>query len=69
MHILGISGSPRGEQSTTRRLVEYVLQGAKTCGATVELVDLGKLRLAYCTACGVCHVKGDLPTEKRYTAT
>ena len=40
MRILGISGSPRGHRSGTRRLVERVLEGAQAAGAQVELVDL-----------------------------
>jgi len=58
MRILGISGSPRGRNSNTRRLVERVLEGARSAGAETELVDLGELDIDFCTACGVCHVKG-----------
>lgn len=61
MRILGICGSPRGRQSNTRRLVEDVLQGAKASGAEVELVDLSELELAYCKACGSCHISGACP--------
>jgi multimeric flavodoxin WrbA len=58
MRILGISGSPRGLRSNTRRLVERVLEGAKSAGADVELVDLSGIDIAYCIACDLCHVKG-----------
>jgi multimeric flavodoxin WrbA len=58
MYILGISGSPRGQRSSTRRLVEKVLEGARAAGAEVELVDLGNLKIDYCIACDSCHATG-----------
>ena len=58
MRILGISGSPRGQRSGTRRLVERVLEGTQAAGAEVELVDLSELNLAYCVACDSCHAIG-----------
>jgi multimeric flavodoxin WrbA len=54
MKILGISGSPRGSQSTTLRLVKAALEGAKSAGAEVELIDLCQLKIEYCNACQVC---------------
>jgi multimeric flavodoxin WrbA len=59
MRILAISGSPRGEQSSTRRLAELVLEGARSVGAQTELADLGELHICYCTACNACHVTGN----------
>ncbi len=35
MNILGIQGSPRGEKSRTRMLMEWALAGAKEAGADV----------------------------------
>jgi multimeric flavodoxin WrbA len=58
MKILGISASPRGSKSTTLKLVEKVLEGAKAAGAEVELVDLCKLDIEYCNACQVCFKTG-----------
>ncbi|MHC1631133.1 MAG: flavodoxin family protein [Methanotrichaceae archaeon] len=58
MKILGINGSPRGSQSQTLKLVESVLDGAKKAGAEIELVDLCKLKINYCDACGVCYKTG-----------
>lgn len=58
MRILAISGSPRGKQSNTRRLIELVLDGAKSVGAETELADLSELHICYCTACNSCHVTG-----------
>ncbi len=58
MYILGITGSPKGAKSQTRRLMESVLAGAQATGATTELVDLSTLDVKYCTACGACYAKG-----------
>ncbi|MCX8052187.1 MAG: flavodoxin family protein [Armatimonadetes bacterium] len=58
MNILGVSGSPRGQRSDSRRLVERVLEGAEAAGARVELVDLGDLHIEYCLACDSCHARG-----------
>jgi len=59
MRILAISGSPRGKLSNTRRLVELVLEGARSAGAKTELADLSELDIEYCTACNACHVTGN----------
>lgn len=58
MKILGINASPRGSQSQTLRLVQAVLDGAKSVGAEVEMVDVCKLEIAYCNACQVCYKTG-----------
>ena len=58
MKILGINGSPRGAKSTTLKLVEAVLDGAKEAGAETKLIDLCSLKIDYCDACGVCYKKG-----------
>lgn len=58
MKVLGINASPRGSNSQTLRLVRAVLDGAKKAGAETELVDLCKLDIEYCNACGVCFAKG-----------
>jgi len=58
MKIIGISASPRGSKSQTLRLVEATLDGAKSAGAEVELVDVCKLKIEYCNACQVCFKKG-----------
>lgn len=66
MRILGISGSPRGRQSDSRRLVQRVLEGALASGAEVELIDLGEVNVAYCTGCGACHVVGTCPLKDEF---
>lgn len=63
MKILGINSSPRGSKSSTLRLVKAVLDGAASEGADVELVDLCKLNIKYCNACGICYAKGECVHE------
>ena len=58
MKILGINASPRGSKSQTRKLVKAVLDGASSQGATVEMVDLSRLKIEYCIACGICYENG-----------
>ncbi|MCJ7444485.1 MAG: flavodoxin family protein [Methanotrichaceae archaeon] len=57
MKILGINGSPRGPKSQTPKLVESVLSGAKASGSEVELIDVCRLKINYCNACGVCYAE------------
>jgi len=52
MKIIGINASPKGNASNTLHLVKSVLEGAESEGAETELVDLYKLHIEYCTACG-----------------
>ncbi len=59
MKTLGISASPHGSQSQTLKLVQSVLEGAKLAGADAELVDICKLNIDYCDACGVCYKTGE----------
>jgi multimeric flavodoxin WrbA len=58
LKVLGINASPRGSNSQTLRLVRAALDGAKEFGAETELVDLCRLDIEYCNACGVCFAKG-----------
>jgi len=59
--VLGINASPRGNESKTLQLVKSVLKGAESEGANVELIDLYKLRIEYCTGCGACYATGECP--------
>ena len=67
MKILAINGSPRTTRSTTRRLAQYVLEGAAEAGAETEMIDLCDLRITPCTACegcsfnGICVYDDDVP--------
>ena len=58
MKVLGICASPRGSKSTTLRLVQAALDGAKASGADVEMVDVCDLDIKYCNACTVCFKEG-----------
>jgi multimeric flavodoxin WrbA len=58
MKILGINGSAKKSKSQTLQLVKSVLNGAKSKGADVELVELSRLQIEYCNACGSCHKTG-----------
>ena len=58
MKILGISASPRSSNSLTRKLVEAVLDGARSKGARTELAAICTLNIEFCNACGVCHSRG-----------
>jgi multimeric flavodoxin WrbA len=42
----------------TLRLVQAVLEGAKSSGSDVEMVDVCKLDIKFCNACQVCFQKG-----------
>ena len=61
MKIIGINASPKGNASNTLQLVKSVLEGAESEGAETELVDLYKLHIEYCTACGACYATGECP--------
>lgn len=63
MRILGINASPRGSQSQTLKLVQAVLDGAKSAGADVELVNACRLNIGYCMGCGVCYRTGECTQE------
>src|SRR5450759_5238019 len=58
MKILCINASPRSSKSQTLKLVKAVLNGARSKGARTELVDICKLNIEFCNACGICHKKG-----------
>jgi multimeric flavodoxin WrbA len=58
MKILGINASPRSSKSQTMKLVKAVLNGASSNGAKTEFVDICKLNIEFCNACGICHKKG-----------
>jgi multimeric flavodoxin WrbA len=67
MKIIAIHGSPRTIRSTTRRLAQFVLDGATEAGAETEMIDLSDLRVTPCTACegcsfnGICVYEDDVP--------
>ena len=59
MKVIGLIASHKGKDSSTLRLVNAVLAGAKEAGAETELVDIYTLRIEHCTACGTCYAKGE----------
>jgi multimeric flavodoxin WrbA len=67
MKIIAINGSPRTIRSTSRRLAQFVLDGAAEAGAETEMIDLCDLRVTPCTACegcsfnGICVFDDDVP--------
>ncbi len=67
MKIIGINASPKGNASNTLQLVKSVLEGAESEGAETELVDLYKLHIEYCTACGACYATGECPLFDDFT--
>lgn len=62
MRVLGIAGSPRRGGNTDLLLAE-VLRGAASQGAEVKTIVLCELRIAPCTHCDVCLVKGKCKIE------
>ena len=67
MKIIGINASPKDNASNTLHLVKSVLEGAESEGAETELVDLYKLHIEYCTACGACYATGECPLFDDFT--
>ncbi len=71
IRILGVVASPRGANSLTLKLAEAFAEGARDAGAEVELVDVCRLHVEYCTACDICHRTGacrhsdDFPALRR----
>ena len=67
MKILAINASPRTVRSNTRRLAQFVLEGAEAAGAETEMIDLCDLHVTPCTACegcsfnGICVFEDDVP--------
>ena len=45
-------------RSRTRKLVNFVLAGAKEAGAEIDLIDLADLEVTPCTACESCSLDG-----------
>ena len=58
MKITAVVGSPRGARSRTRKLVQFVLDGAEEAGAEIDLIDIADLQITPCTACESCSLDG-----------
>ena len=58
MHILAINGSPRGEESSTRKLLLAACEGAGAEGADTTTFDISEMDIGFCTGCGSCYQTG-----------
>ncbi|OPZ63551.1 MAG: putative NAD(P)H-dependent FMN-containing oxidoreductase YwqN [Firmicutes bacterium ADurb.Bin506] len=57
MKVLAFCGSPR-QHGNTRTLVDEMARGIVEAGAECEIVDVGIMDIAPCTACEGCHRTG-----------
>ena len=57
MKIAIFNGSPRKEN--TAAMVDAFAQGAKEAGHEVEILHVGKMKIAGCLGCEYCHTKGE----------
>ncbi len=57
MKITVLNGSPRKEN--TLAMAEAFAGGAKAAGHEVEILHVGKMKIAGCLACEYCHGKGE----------
>jgi len=56
MKIIAINGSPRKNKNTSI-LLNHALEGAKSCGAETELINLYNLDYKGCVSCFACKIK------------
>ncbi len=54
MYIVILNGSPRCEGNTETHIREF-RRGAEESGHIVETIDVGRMRIRPCEACGYCH--------------
>lgn len=54
MHILAINASYRGDAGHTRFLLDLLLRGAQSSGASAEVLTLARHKLNRCLGCGHC---------------
>ncbi len=57
MKIVVLNGSPRKENTTA--MVNAFTEGAQEAGHEVEVIQVGKMKIAGCLACEYCHTKGE----------
>ena len=57
MKITVLNGSPRKEN--TYAMAEAFKAGAEEAGHEVEIMNVGKMKIAGCLACEYCHTKGE----------
>ncbi|MGZ4919469.1 MAG: flavodoxin family protein [Halobacteriota archaeon] len=68
MRIVGLNSSPRKQRSRTLKLVEAVLEGGKTEGADIKLIEICSLNIQYCIGCQVCCAEGRCVHEDDFIA-
>ncbi len=57
MKITVLNGSPRTEN--TAAMITAFKEGAESAGHEVEILHVGKMKIAGCLACEYCHGKGE----------
>ena len=57
MKITVLNGSPR--KTNTTAMVEAFTEGAKEAGHEVEVLQVGRMKIAGCMACEYCHTTGE----------
>ena len=58
MNILILNGSPR-PSGVTSAMIEAFIDGAKGNGHEINVIPVGRKRIAGCMACEYCHTKGE----------
>jgi multimeric flavodoxin WrbA len=67
MKIIGLVTSPRGEKSSTRKLVAAALEGAASAGASTRMVDMSRLKISQCKECGHCFKLGSCAQDDDFS--
>ena len=57
MKITVLNGSPR--KQNTAAMVDAFTEGAKAAGHEVEILHVGRMKIAGCLGCEYCHTKGE----------
>ncbi|MCR4574860.1 MAG: flavodoxin family protein [Lentisphaeria bacterium] len=57
MKIMVLNGSPKN--GNTSAMVRAFVEGAEAAGHEVEVLQVGKMKIAGCLACEYCHGKGE----------
>ncbi|MBR0225530.1 MAG: flavodoxin family protein [Thermoguttaceae bacterium] len=57
MKIAVLNGSPK--KGNTSAMIDAFAEGAKEAGHEVELLHVGRMKIAGCLACEYCHGKGE----------
>ena len=57
MKITILNGSPR--KQNTAAMAEAFAEGARAAGHEVEILEVGKMKIAGCLGCEYCHTKGE----------